>query len=417
MAEGRGMCAFPVLLKGAWESPDPPKILRNKILRYFQSPKKSGGGECEIQKQGRQILVFFAQEEVRQRVVSQKFHELDLAEKGILKLEVSLYETTDPAKDNEPKKEVLSKKALREESQATEMGGPAGEAPHVEKDIVDCPQKSSQVVLENVEENINLDTLTLLVDNISALSGDSTFHIEPINEKKAAVVTFQQSTAADFLKQCSKNHRFQQYRLTARLLELTPVIKVENIPAETSCEFLTLYFESPKHGGGRVSDIQLLPREDSALVTFGDSQDALTALKKQHSLNGQSVLVYPFYSSLETVLYGKEKPQIKMPEPISVPLDPYIWHFLQGKCKLIQEVEKEMANCFCELIWPQATCEEPKVILSPSAILAKQGTSIKELVRSWKDKVSGSLHASCQNSRQLNAKSFQKDGRPLKTIC
>uniref|UniRef100_A0A8C6Y5K6 Macro domain-containing protein n=1 Tax=Naja naja TaxID=35670 RepID=A0A8C6Y5K6_NAJNA len=61
-----------------------------------------------------------------------------------------------------------------------------------------------------------------------------------------------------------------------------------------------------------------------------------------------------------------------------------------------------MANCFCELIWPQATCEEPKVILSPSAILAKQGTSIKELVRSWKDKVSGSLHASCQNSRQLN---------------
>uniref|UniRef100_A0A8C6Y4Q1 PAR14 polymerase n=1 Tax=Naja naja TaxID=35670 RepID=A0A8C6Y4Q1_NAJNA len=246
MAEGRGMCAFPVLLKGAWESPDPPKILRNKILRYFQSPKKSGGGECEIQKQGRQILVFFAQEEVRQRVVSQKFHELDLAEKGILKLEVSLYETTDPAKDNEPKKEVLSKKA-----------------PHVEKDIVDCPQKSSQVVLENVEENINLDTLTLLVDNISALSGDSTFHIEPINEKKAAVVTFQQT--ADFLKQCSKNHRFQQYRLTARLLELTPVIKVENIPAETSCEFLTLYFESPKHGGGRVSDIQLLPREDSAL--------------------------------------------------------------------------------------------------------------------------------------------------------
>ncbi|XP_026521207.1 poly [ADP-ribose] polymerase 14-like [Notechis scutatus] len=395
MAEGARMGAFPVLLQGAWGSPDPPKMLRNKILRYFQSRKKSGGGECEIQKQGGQILVCFAQEEVRQRVLSQKIHELDLAEKGTLKLEVSLYETTDPAKDNVPKKEVISKKALREESQAREMevqedhlrGGPAGEAPRVEKDILDSPQKSSQVVLENVEENIHLDTLMLLVDNISALSGDSTFHIEQIIEKKAAVITFQECTAAaDFLKQCSKNHRFQQYGLRARPLELTPVIKVENIPAATSSEFLTLYFESPKHGG-QVSDIQLLPREDSALVTFGDSQAALTALKKQHSLNGQSVLVYPFYSSLETVLYGKEKPQVKMPEPFSVPLDPYIWQFLQGKCKLIQEVEKEMANCFCELIWPQATCE-PKVILSPSAILAKQGTSIKELVRSWKDKVS-----------------------------
>ncbi|XP_058050779.1 protein mono-ADP-ribosyltransferase PARP14-like [Ahaetulla prasina] len=267
--------------------------------------------------------------------------------------------------------------------------GTAGEAPHAEKDILDYPQKSSQVVLENVEENIHLDTLTLLVDNISALSGDNIFHIEQINEKKAAVVTFQQSTAAaNFLKQCSTSHRFQQYRLTARPLELTHIIKVENIPAATSSEFLTLYFESPKHGGGQVSDIQMLPSEDSALVTFGDSQAALTALKKQHSLNGQLVLVYPFYSSLDTVLYGKEKPQIKMPEPISVLLDAYIWQFLRGKCKLIQEIEKEMANCFCELIWPQATCEQPKVVLSPSAILAKQRTSIKELVRSWKDKVS-----------------------------
>ncbi|XP_039179734.1 protein mono-ADP-ribosyltransferase PARP14-like isoform X2 [Crotalus tigris] len=402
MAERARMCPFPVLVQGAWGSPDPPKILRNKILLYFQSRKKSGGGECEIQKQGGQILVCFAQEEVRQRVLSQKIHEFDVEGRGTLKLEVSLYEATDPDKDNAAKEEIIPGKALSEEGQAKEKevqdcqtkndtlrSGPAEEAPHAEKDILDYPQRSSQVVLENVEENIHPDTLTLLVDNISALSGDSTFHIEQINEKKAAVITFQQSTAAEnFLKQCAKNSRFQQYRFTARPLELTNVIKVENIPAATSSEFLTLYFESPKHGGGQVSDIQMFPTEDSALVKFGDSQAALTALKKQHSLNGQSVLVYPFYSSLDTVLYGKEKPQIKMPESINIPLDPYIWQFLQGKYKLIQEIEKEMANCFCEVIWPQATCEQPELVLSPSAIVAKQGKSIKELVRSWKDKVS-----------------------------
>ncbi|XP_070586713.1 protein mono-ADP-ribosyltransferase PARP14-like [Erythrolamprus reginae] len=403
MAEGAGTPAFPVLLQGAWGNPDPPKSVRNKILRYFQSRKKSGGGECEIQKQGGQILICFAQKEVRQRVLSQKIHELDLTGKGTVKLEVSLYESRDPAKDNAPKKEIISKKAPREESQASEIevqedcqtknvtpSGAAGEVPpQAETNIFDYPQKFSQVVLENVEEHIHLDTLTLLVDNINPLSGDSTFHIERINEKKAAVVTFQQSTAAaNFLKQCSTNYRFQQFKLTARPLELTHQIKVENIPAATSIDYLTLYFESPKHGGGHVSDIQMLPTEDSALITFGDSQAVLTVLKKQHSLNGQSVLVYPFYSSLETILYGKEKPQIKMPESISVPLDPYIWQFLQEKCKLIEEVEKEMANCFCELIWPQAACEQPKVVLSPSVILAKQGTSIKKLVRSWKDKVS-----------------------------
>lgn len=53
---------------------------------------------------------------------------------------------------------------------------------------------------------------------------------------------------------------------------MTNVIKVENIPATTSREFLTLYFESPKKGGGQVSDIQMLPTEDSALVKFDDFQ-------------------------------------------------------------------------------------------------------------------------------------------------
>ncbi|XP_007443322.3 poly [ADP-ribose] polymerase 14, partial [Python bivittatus] len=340
---------------------------------------------------------------VRRRVLSQKIHELDLAGRGTLQLEVSLYETLGPAKDNVPKKKIIPEKALKEEEQAREIEAQqdcqtenvilvsesAGQDPCAENDIFDSSQRSSQVVLENIDESIQLNTLTLLVDNITALSGDNTFHIEQISEMKAAVVTFQQSTAAaNFLKQCTKYPRFQQYQLTARPLELTHVVKVENIPAGTSKEFITLYFESPKHGGGQVSDIQMLPMEDSAFVKFSDCQAALTVLEKQHSFNGQPILLYPFYDSLDTVLYGKERPQIKMPESITVPLDPYIWKFLQGKDTLIQEIEKEMANSFCELMWPQVTCERPEVIMSPSAILSKQRRSIKELVRSWKDKVS-----------------------------
>ncbi|XP_063144814.1 protein mono-ADP-ribosyltransferase PARP14-like [Candoia aspera] len=418
MAAGTRLRPFPMLVQGDWGSPDPPKTLRNKILRYFQSRKKSGGGECEIQQQAGQILVCFVQEEVRQRVLSQKMHELDLAGRGILKLEVSLYETTGPAKDNIPKKEIIPEKALRED-QATEMevpqdcqtdhiilgNGSAGNDPCAEKDILDYSQRFSQVVLENIEESIQLETLTLLVDNINALSGDNTFHIELISEMKAAVVTFQQSNAAaNFLKQCTKNLRFQQYKLTARPLELTHIVKVENIPAGTSREFITLYFESPKRGGGQVSDIQMLPTEDSALVKFGDSQAVLTILKEQHSFNGQPILVYPFYSSLDTVLYGKERPQIKMPESITVPLDPYIWQFLQGKSELIREIEKEMANCFCELMWPQVTCVHPEVVMSPSAILAKQRRSIKELVKSWKDKVSEELACILSKFRTVKCK-------------
>lgn len=38
---------FPLLVEGSW-GPDPPKSLTTKLQLYFQSPKRSGGGECEV---------------------------------------------------------------------------------------------------------------------------------------------------------------------------------------------------------------------------------------------------------------------------------------------------------------------------------------------------------------------------------
>lgn len=38
---------FPLLIEGSW-GPDPPKNLNTKLQMYFQSQKRSGGGECEV---------------------------------------------------------------------------------------------------------------------------------------------------------------------------------------------------------------------------------------------------------------------------------------------------------------------------------------------------------------------------------
>lgn len=40
--------AFPLLVRGDWGAGEPPPALRKKLLCYFQSPKRSGGGECEL---------------------------------------------------------------------------------------------------------------------------------------------------------------------------------------------------------------------------------------------------------------------------------------------------------------------------------------------------------------------------------
>lgn len=77
-----------------------------------------------------------------------------------------------------------------------------------------------------------------------------------------------------------------------------------------------------------------------------------------------------------------------MPEPVRVPLDPDIWQFIQTQHKLLEEINKEMANCSCELRWPQGTCQQPEVMIHLSAALSKQSGSKMKAIKGWKDKAS-----------------------------
>ncbi|NWX59781.1 PAR14 polymerase, partial [Promerops cafer] len=246
------------------------------------------------------------------------------------------------------------------------------------------------VVLENVKETTKDCMLTMLVENVSGLSeDDGDFSVEMIPELCAAVVTFTGSTdAEEFAKKLNQNHRARKQNITARCLEQTKSVRVENIPPNTPSHYITVYFENEKYGGARRVDVQQLPDEDAAIITFGDQKDVTNILAKKHSLNKTPIFVYPYYTSLETALYGKEGPQIKKPDPITLPLDPYIWNYLQENSSLIKAIDHEMAQCNCVPVWPDALCADPKVTLHPSAIFSERKRSVSQLVKAWKEKVS-----------------------------
>ncbi|NWT07825.1 PAR14 polymerase, partial [Vireo altiloquus] len=246
------------------------------------------------------------------------------------------------------------------------------------------------VVLENVKETTKDCMLVMLVENISGLSeDDGDFSVEMIPELCAAVVTFTGNTdAEEFIKKLNQNHRARKQQITARCLEQTKSVRAENIPPNTSSDYITVYFENKKYGGAQVVDVQQLPDEDAAIITLGDQKDVINILSKKHSLNKTPIFVYPYYTSLETALYGKEGPQIKKPDPVTLPLDPYIWNYLQENSTLIEAIDHEMAECNCVPEWPEPCCVDPEVTLHPSTIFSERKRSVSRLVKAWKEKVS-----------------------------
>ncbi|NXB17231.1 PAR14 polymerase, partial [Rhagologus leucostigma] len=134
----------------------------------------------------------------------------------------------------------------------------------------DSAEASLSVVFENIKR-CSPNCLHMLLENISGLTLDTDFTVELIPERNIAVVTFIKSIdTKEFVKKCSQHKRVREFEMTARLLELTQTIKAENLPDRISTDYLKVYFENARSGGGPVSYVELFPKENSAIITFCD---------------------------------------------------------------------------------------------------------------------------------------------------
>uniref|UniRef100_A0A8C0W5K6 Poly [ADP-ribose] polymerase n=1 Tax=Castor canadensis TaxID=51338 RepID=A0A8C0W5K6_CASCN len=357
---------------------------------YFQSPKRSGGGECEVRAEpgspGRFLVLFFP-EDVRQEVLEKEKHELVWPGKGTFKLTVWLPtgpDETTVIKGRTPAEESKVKEDVKEPELDTKpsLSNTSRKMEDIPKE---CENVSSLVAFENLKENVTDMMLTLLVENISGLTSDN-FQVEVIREIDVAVVTFQKHTdTMKFVDDCTRHHSIKKLQISPRLLEITKTIKVENLPPSVDDYQLQLFFENPFNGGGRVASVECFPEESSALVEFCDRKVWNTVIKKKHNFNKMPLSVFPYYPSLGTALYGKEKPLINLPEPFQESLDPALWKFFQKVNPLIEEINDEMRGCHCELTWSQVNS---MVTIRPAATLVNQK---RPMIKTWQKDASTAL--------------------------
>ncbi|CAM4730206.1 unnamed protein product [Leuciscus chuanchicus] len=359
------MDEYPLTVEGDWGT-EHAKSVKNKLHIHFQSKKKSQGGDCVVQYNGESnsATILFKSSDIRDAVLLQEEHFITIDNQ---KIKLKVYKPSDV--------EEQADSTGQKVDQACGYQEPNQSAPQTDLDVKK-PQESSAVVLENLPDEIKQDVLTLLVENITSLS-ENDFTMELIPELRKAVVTFKNpSDAGQFLEDSRTHNKFKKNDLRARALERSTCVRVENLPAEANNNkmLLELYFEK---WGGPVEEVITIPSEHTAIITFQEEEAIERVLKQENNICEVPVKIYPYFKSLDTVLYGGNRPHLKLPEPITVSVHPAIREFLFKKGE-ISSIKDQMSSHFCKM-----NMDKPEALLSPDPALLKQKGVTRRRIDGW----------------------------------
>uniref|UniRef100_A0AAZ3PE84 Macro domain-containing protein n=1 Tax=Oncorhynchus tshawytscha TaxID=74940 RepID=A0AAZ3PE84_ONCTS len=365
---------YPITIDVSWTN-SVSKGIQNKLQIYFQSKKKSSGGDCLVHYEDQRstsATVYFKSEDVRERVLSRDNHEITVDNETV-KLRLS-------SSSGENLKEDCTLSLGATSNELSDVSSEAQEAPNSESGPgegggAEVSPQSSAVVLERVPENMSRDLLLLLVETISGLEEDN-FSLEVISETNRAVVTFNNPKDVErFLTESKSNKSFQKQGLIGRLLERCQSVRVENLASNILQDMLELYIEK---WASPAKDITVFREEQAAIVTFHAPEVVHTTLNKRLVIGKVPVNVYPYYESLGTALYGKERPMGKMPDPFIECVHSAVWKFLSTK-RQFSRITDQMKAHFC-----QVDMDTPEVKLSPLPTLLRQKGLTSKHVDGWK---------------------------------
>uniref|UniRef100_A0A3B4FEP5 Poly [ADP-ribose] polymerase n=1 Tax=Pundamilia nyererei TaxID=303518 RepID=A0A3B4FEP5_9CICH len=171
-------------------------------------------------------------------------------------------------------------------------------------------------------------------------------------------------------------------------------VVLENVTDNMSTDLLSMLVENISGLDENGYSMERILESNKAVVTFsspaGRKQTAgfveKICIKKDLEIKSVTVKVYPYYKSLGTALYGKERPTWKMPEPFTQHVHHVIWKFLVEK-KLSEHINDQMRPHFCRV-----DLNDPEVKLSPVPEFLRQQGLTAEHVENWMNKAQHAFH-------------------------
>ncbi|XP_077071920.1 poly(ADP-ribose) polymerase family member 14-related sequence 3 isoform X2 [Siphateles boraxobius] len=145
---------------------------------------------------------------------------------------------------------------------------------------------------------------------IGSCSKTTEYTWETLDDDDRIVVTFKQDIdVKSFIRKCTSK-QLQGRDIGVTRMERTDSVLVRGGLEKISEEILTLYFSNKKKSrGGEIENFIWINRRTSAVITFGNCDDAHAVVEQKHSVCGTDVQASLFYSTLQKALTG-EKPTL-----------------------------------------------------------------------------------------------------------
>ncbi|XP_043919360.1 protein mono-ADP-ribosyltransferase PARP14-like [Protopterus annectens] len=288
------------------------KAFQTKLVAYFQSKKKSGGGECSLSLLGNgDALLAFKQEEDLKNVLS-RTHTVTIEGKDI-PITVSRYEEEE--EENVDKKPVQKKSASKKEVvqmpslKPQEKPGRSDEYDLDEDSqvISDVEAKTdsvdpSRILIEIVNENFDRENLELLIE---CCSDADAFKIHETDSDGKVIVEF--SSTVDVAAIVQKIRKKQKKKnVEVQMLKKPQSIKLIQLSTKINKDHLELYFESKIKGDDPV-DVEINEKDQSAVITFPHPEDVLRVMSVSHTIKGEDLKIHLYFDEVQLMTFTSEE--------------------------------------------------------------------------------------------------------------
>lgn len=123
--------------------------------------------------------------------------------------------------------------------------------------------------------------------------------------------------------------------------------------------------------------------------------DVQKIVKQKLRIKEEEFRVFPYYESLGTAVYGREKPSPKLPSAVSEHVDQGVWTYITKNQPVADTIHSHMAKHFCRV-----NLKEQNVTLNPVPSLLQEKDP--KVIKQWREVAKSEFAQQLSNFKSLN---------------